>query len=151
MKAVTALINVALLSRDSITPSPSGCGSAARGRLHPRRIIRQPFLRGAKPAHWRIALAELGSQIDLGMAVTVIARHRGRCAAIELADRAVGDAEDRGMHEGRVIAIAFVLQDEFPVGLDAMLEEPCRHLDLAFRREPNQTVDGLGRAAEMLL
>ena len=54
------------------------------------------------------------------------------------------------MHEGRVIAVAFVLQDEFPVGLDAVLEEAGGDLDLAFRREAHQAVDGLGRTAEML-
>src|SRR6266436_3204044 len=89
-------------------------------------------------------------QVDLSMAIAIVTRHRGRCAAIELADRAVGNAENRGMHEGRVIAIAFVFQDEFPVGLDAMLEEAGRDLDLALRREANQTVDGLGSTAKML-
>ena len=107
----------------------------AIGGLHPRGIIRQPLLGGAEPAHRRVALAELGPQVDLGMAVAVVARHRGRRAAIELADRAVGDAEDRGMHERRVIAVAFVFQDELPVGLDAMLEEAGGDLDLAFGRE----------------
>ena len=105
----------------------------AIGGLHPRRVIRQPLFRGAKPAHRRVALAELGPQVDFGMAVAIVTRHGGRGAAIELPDRAVGDAEDRGMHEGRVIAVAFVFQDEFPVGFYSVLEEAGRDLDLTFR------------------
>src|SRR5215207_8658359 len=54
------------------------------------------------------------------------------------------------MHEGRVIAVAFVLQDEFPVSLDAMLEEAGRHFDLTLRREANQAIDDFGGTAEML-
>ena len=84
------------------------------------------------------------------MALAIVARQRGGGAAVELADHAVGDAEDRGVHEGRVIAVAFVLEDELPVGLHAVLEEAGGDLHLAFRRSPHQAVDGLDRAAEVL-
>src|SRR6266852_5794239 len=85
------------------------------------------------------------------MAVAIIARHRSRFAAIQRSDRAVGDVKNRGMHERRVIAVALVLEDEFPVGLDAMFQETRGDLDLALGRVANQPVDGLFGAAKMLL
>src|ERR1700682_1647711 len=85
------------------------------------------------------------------MSVSVVTRYRGGFSAIQRADGAVGDIKNRGMHEGWMIAVAFVLQDEFPVSLDAMLQKPRCHLDLAFGRGADQTIDCLSGAAEMLL
>src|SRR5258708_18544901 len=55
------------------------------------------------------------------------------------------------MHEGGVIAAALIRQDDFPVGLDAVLEKARRDLDLAFRRGANEAVYGFFGAAKMLL
>src|SRR5258708_14560600 len=123
----------------------------AIGYLHTRRIVRQTLFGGTEPAQRLVAFAKLGPKINFGMAIAVIARHRGRIAAIELADGAIGNTEDRGMHEGGVISVAFVLQDEFPVGLDAMFEKTRGDLDLAFWRGANEAIDSLGRAPEVFL
>src|SRR5664279_4712873 len=85
------------------------------------------------------------------MSVAIVARNRGGIAAIESSDRTVRDVENRGMHKARMIPVAFILQNEFPVRLDAVLEEACGDLDLTFRRGANQAVDRLLGAAEVLL
>src|SRR4051812_22863166 len=84
------------------------------------------------------------------MAIAIVAGQGGGSPAIELSDCAIGDAKNRGMHEGRVITVAFILEDEFPVGLDAMLEKTRGDLDFAFGRGADQPIDGLGGAAKML-
>src|SRR5271155_576394 len=54
------------------------------------------------------------------------------------------------MDKGRMITIAFILKNEFPVGLDAMLQEAGSDFDFTLGRGANQTVNGLGCAAQML-
>ena len=84
------------------------------------------------------------------MPAAQVARDGGRFLAVEVGDAAVGRAEDRGVHELRVVAVGLVLEEHLPVGPDLVLQPPGRQLDLVLRRQPGQAVEHRGRRAQVL-
>ena len=80
-----------------------------------------------------VAPTKLGARVHLGVAVAKAARHGDCVVAVKRPDRAVRDGEDRGMHEGGMIAVALVLQDEFPVRPSPVAQKSSGEIELACR------------------
>lgn len=71
------------------------CAIITLGLLHAQDVVGKAICTRAEPAQRLIEAAEFRAQIDLGKAITEVARHGLRIAGVEQADAAVGDAEDR--------------------------------------------------------
>ena len=102
---------------------------------HRGDVFGHPLLGGAEPAHRFGELAELRTQVVLAVAVAQVAGHRGGGVAVERSDRASGHAEDRAVHELRVIAVGLVLRQQLPVGPRLVLQPAGGQFDPSLRRQ----------------
>ena len=126
------------------------CAAGHRRRRPPASPRRTwgPVRGGGEPAHRFVELAEFGPQIVLAVAATELPGHRRGGIAVQRADGAPGDSEDRTVHELRVVAVGLVLGQEFPVRPGAVAEPPDVEGDARWARA-REPVDLAGRRAEV--